>query len=268
MEAWNKLLEHAEPEEHLLQFYEADERPLLENISRYVREGLKSGEGVLLIAAQHRNEAVEQRLNELGIDTEAAIHEGRLTFVGVRQALAGFMRDGQPDWELFQNTIGATVRESRARIHDGVIRAYGEMVGVLWEAGQFAAAIRLEHYWNELRHSAPFKLFCAYPIDVLGKGFQTPAVDALLRAHTHLLPGESSGDLEDALNRAMDEVLGTESAGVRTLIEAHQRPSWAEMPAAERMILWLRNNRPQQADQIVDLARQYCTGPSLATHIH
>jgi hypothetical protein len=268
MENWNKLLELAEPEEHLLQFYQADERPLVENISRYAREGLKSGEGVLLIAAQHRNEAVVQRLGEFGIDTEAALHEGQLSLVDVRQALAGFMRDGQPDWELFQDTIGATVRESKAHIHNGVIRAYGEMVGILWEAGQFAAAIRLEHYWNELRHSTPFKLFCAYPIDVLGNGFRSAAVDALLRAHTHLLPCESSGDLEDALNRAMDEVLGTESAEVRTLIEAHQRPFWAEMPSAERMILWLRNNRPEHADQIVDLARQYCTGPSLAAHVH
>jgi hypothetical protein len=90
----------------------------------------------------------------------------------------------------------------------------------------------------------------------------------LLRAHTHLLPCESSGDLEDALNRAIDEVLGTESAGVRSLIEAHQRPSWAEMPSAEGTILWLRNNRPEQADQIVDLAREYCTGSALAAHVH
>ena len=267
METWNKLLEHAEPEEHLLQFYQADDSPLVENMSRYAAEGLKSGEGVLLIAAQHRNEAVAERLEEFGIDTEAAMHAGQLGLVEVRQALAGFMRDGQPDWERFQNTIGATVRESKARIQNGVIRAYGEMVGILWEAGQFAAAIRLEHYWNELRHSAPFKLFCAYPIDVFGKGFRTAAVDALLRAHTHLLPCGSSGNLDDALNRAMDEVLGTESSGVRTLIEAHQRPSWAEMPSAEGMILWLRNNRPEQADQIVDLARQYCTGSALSAHV-
>jgi hypothetical protein len=66
----------------------------------------------------------------------------------------------------------------------------------------------------------------------------------------------------------LDEVLGTESANVRFLIDAHQRPSWAEMPSAERMILWLRNNRPEQADQIVDLARQYCTKSALAAHVH
>ena len=64
MGTWNKLLEHPEPEEHLLQFYQADESPLIENISRYAWEGLKSGEGVLLIAAQHRNEAVAQGLEE------------------------------------------------------------------------------------------------------------------------------------------------------------------------------------------------------------
>jgi hypothetical protein len=33
---------------------------------------------------------------------------------------------------------------------DCVIRAYGEMVDVLWQAGQTAAAIRLEMLWNQL----------------------------------------------------------------------------------------------------------------------
>ena len=64
MGTWNKLLDLSEPGEHLLQFYQTDERPLLENISRYAREGLKSGEGVLLIAARHRNDAVAQGLEE------------------------------------------------------------------------------------------------------------------------------------------------------------------------------------------------------------
>jgi hypothetical protein len=89
-----------------------------------------------------------------------------------------------------------------------------------------------------------------------------------LRLSSSFALTRSSGDLEDALNRAMDEVLGTESASVRCLIEAHQRPSWAEMPSAEGMILCLRNNRPEQADQIVDLARQYCTRSALAAHVH
>ncbi len=125
----------------------------------------------------------------------------------------------------------------------------------------------MEHYWNELRDSARFKLFCAYPIDVLGKCFRSVAVDALLGTHTHLLPGGTSAHLEHALNRAMDEVLGPKVDGVRSLIQTNYRPSWAKMPSAEGMILWMRNNLPEYVDQIVDLAREYYPKPSHAAHL-
>src|ERR1700730_19331309 len=95
METWNKLLEHAEPDGHLLQFYEADQRPLLENVSRYAWEGLKSGEGLVLIAAQSRNLAVGEELAKLGIDTDGAVRDGQFVFVDVHEGLAGFMLDGQ-----------------------------------------------------------------------------------------------------------------------------------------------------------------------------
>ena len=44
------------------------------------------------------------------------------------------------------------------------MRIYGEMVAVLWDQGNVAAAIELERLWNELADSNPFSLFCAYPI--------------------------------------------------------------------------------------------------------
>ena len=257
METWNKLLDQSEPYEHLLQFYEGDDRALLENISRYASEGLKSGEGVLIIAGADRNRAILEKLNELGASPQEAVRDGLLTLVEVHGALDGLIVNGQPDWELFQSSIGATVQQARERAHRGVIRAYGEMVGVLWADGRFSAAIRLEHYWNELRQHTKFKLFCAYPIDVLGQGFHGPAVNALLCTHTHLLPCGPGGHLEEALHRAMDEVLGSEADVVKTRFDANQRPSWAKMPSAEGMIVWLRSNLPEHADQIMDRVRRH-----------
>jgi hypothetical protein len=98
-------------------------------------------------------------------------------------------------------------------------------------------------------------LFCGYPIDIFSPDFQADKVDALLCAHTHLLPLNPA--LENALNRAMDEVLGARVDGLRRLIQANHRPAWAKIPPAEALILWLRNNLPGSADQIINLARRY-----------
>jgi hypothetical protein len=98
-------------------------------------------------------------------------------------------------------------------------------------------------------------LFCAYPIDVFGPDFQTEKVDELLCSHTHLLPLELG--LEEALGRAMQEVLGPRLDGLRESMRANHRPAWGKIPAAEALVLWLRNNLPDVADQILARARKY-----------
>ncbi len=72
-----------------------------------------------------------------------------------------------------------------------------------------------------------------------------------------LVPGETNGNLEAAINLAMDEILGPQADRLRLLIKTKQRPSWAVMPRGESIILWLRRNLPDQAEQIVALARGY-----------
>ena len=139
-------------------------------------------------------------------------------------------------------------------MHGGA-RAYGEMVGLLWQAGETQAATRLEALWNELLSQSDVSLFCGYPVDVLSADFESSKVDAVLCAHTHLLPVNLS--LEAALNRAMDEVLGHRVENLRPLFAANHRPAWGEIPRAEALVLWLRNNLPGSADEILKRARSY-----------
>ncbi len=92
------------------------------------------------------------------------------------------------------------------------------------------------------------------PIDVLSSHFQGSNVDALLSAHTHLLPVDVA--LEDAVSRALDEVLGARAEDIRSLIQANYPPCRAAIPPAESMVLWLRNNLPDSAPEILERARQ------------
>jgi DcmR-like sensory protein len=249
-----ELLDQPEAEEHFVQLYGKDDRRLIRNVSRYLSEGLRRGDGLLVIAtAEHRGSMVRQLAGERTYTR--AILEGRLVFLDAEATLARFMVDGEPDQARFERIIDEALAGVRARaVHSG-IRAYGEMVGVLWKASQFSAAVRLEELWNELLHSSDLSLFCAYPIDVFSPEFQSESVDALLCAHTHLVPTDSA--LEDALNRAMDEVLGDRVDDLRRLIQANHRPAWAVIPKPEAIILWLRNNLPGSAERILHRARQH-----------
>ena len=131
------------------------------------------------------------------------------------------------------------------------------MVGILWKARQFAAAVRLEQFWNRILEQSSFSLYCAYAIDVFGKDFHAGALDEILCAHSHLVPAQLNGDFETALNLAMDELLGEEADALRILIQANYRPGWAVMPNAEAIVLWLRKNLPQRAEEIISRSRHY-----------
>ncbi|MDB5072133.1 MAG: sensor histidine kinase [Candidatus Eremiobacteraeota bacterium] len=239
---------------HFVLMYGCDQQPLVRGVAHYLAEGLERGESAVVIATRLHADAFVARLGALGARPYAAIADGRLVIHDAEETLARFVVDGQPDWNAFEQSVGTIVSELRAATPAGV-RAYGEMVGVLWEAGRYTAAIRLEEFWNTLLLGTGIKLFCAYPIDVCGDAFTPAEIDAVMCAHTHLLPSRPS--LEAALERAMSDVLGASVTSVRTLAEDAARPAWAAMPRAESMILWLRDNLPAHSGAILARAREY-----------
>jgi hypothetical protein len=239
---------------HVVLMYGCDPQPLVRGVGDYLAEGLERGESAVVIATPGHADAFVARLGTLGARPYAAIADGRLAIHDAEETLALFMADGQPDWNAFEQSVGTIVSDLRAAAPAGV-RAYGEMVGVLWEAGRYTAAIRLEEFWNTLLRGSGVKLFCAYPIDVCGDSFTPVEVESVMRTHSHLLP--SGPRLEAALERAMSDVLGVSATSVRTLAEDVARPAWAAMPRAESLILWLHDNLPAHSGAILARAREY-----------
>jgi hypothetical protein len=96
-----------------------------------------------------------------------------LIFLDAHDTLARFMRNGMPDRLLFTNTVATilnllkhnTSLRSSLPSSSICIRAYGEMVDILWGEGNAAAAIELEKLWNEVRCHHQFVLLCAYSIN-------------------------------------------------------------------------------------------------------
>ena len=261
---WSQVIERPDPCGHFVQLYQADHNALSRNVGQYIRNGLEDGESVLVIAGPEHSIDFRRSVRDLGGDPEKAISERRLAFFDASTTLSKFMVDGQPDWGLFESTIGEAVRHVHPGTEFANLRAYGEMVGILWKARLYSAAIRLEQFWNKLLSRWSFSLYCSYAIDVFGTEFDPNLLDGLLSTHTHLLPAETEGRLESSINCAMDEILGAKASLVRTQIKASYRPSWAIMPVGETIALWLRQNLPAEAGRILSRARElYVTFPCL-----
>src|ERR1700733_2380557 len=239
MHAVSQRAQTPEPSEHLVQFYDADPVAWAKSVGRYLAEGLKRGEAALIIATPEHRKAIARQLNVLGCDPESGDYCERFAFRDAQGTLAKFMVAGEPDWVQFQHTVGGEMQRLVPASLNGGFRAYGGMVGVLWSAGEFSAAIRLEEYWNRLLQAHKFKLFCGYPINIFTDDFNHSHVDAVVCAHTHVIPTGEDGDLQDAVTRALDEVAGTNTIELKSFIQSGRHPN-THVPVAEAAILGLR----------------------------
>jgi PAS domain S-box-containing protein len=242
---------------HVLQLHGGDGASLTRSVGRYLSEGLAQGDSLLVIAASTQRQAFVQEITAAGYDAGTAVRDRRLLLLDAEETLARFLVNGEPNWERFVETIEAAIGELEPQADRSRIRAYGEMVDLLWNAGQLSAAIRLEEFWSTLVASMGFKLFCAYSIDIFGEEFQAPAVKELLRAHTHVVPCGQNGSVEIAVDRAMQDILGSEAGALPPMSGANNGAALAIMPRGEGTILSLRSNLPQHADAVLSRARQH-----------
>src|SRR4051794_14612999 len=127
MSSCAEFLDQLGPQKHVVQLYGKDDRLLTQNVGRYLGEGLKRGDGLLVIAtAEHRGTLVRDLKQERGY--AQAVLEGGLVSLAAQATLARFMVNGSPDPDLFTRVVGEALAGVQQRsVHTGV-RAYGEMV--------------------------------------------------------------------------------------------------------------------------------------------
>ena len=148
------------PCEHIAQFYEND-GVLIDTLTGFVAGGLERGESTIVIATPDHLRSLEERLFRNNIDLPRALIEYRYIALDAEETLAKFMVGRWPDDQLFAELIGSLIR--RAAANGRRVRAFGEMVVLLWARGDTAATVHLEHLWQQICQSKSFSLFCAYP---------------------------------------------------------------------------------------------------------
>lgn len=172
------------PTDHLVQIYE-HEASFLAALQGFVVEGVRAGDGVVVIATAIHRDALDERLALLGCDVESLRQSGQYIVLDAQETLDRFMVAGWPDEARFGATIAGLLERASAG-HTRPVRAFGEMVALLWAQGHCGATVRLEHLWHRICESERLALLCAYP----RSGFTTDVAASIRQicdAHSHVV---------------------------------------------------------------------------------
>ena len=213
---------------HLVQLYESDGY-LVRTVHDFIAAGWAAGEPALLIATKDHARALDEALELAGTEPQEARRSGRLVVLDAADTLARFMVNGQPDRVQFFQVVGDAIEAAR---NDGPLRAFGEMVAVLWAEGNVTGAIALERLWNELLVDLPVTLLCAYPMSGFNTGVGIDSFLAVCDEHTNVIPAESYSDLPSATDRLKNVAALQQQVGASLREHDQLRDKQAQLEAA------------------------------------
>lgn len=180
---WGNIASH----DHLVQFYD-QEKSFLDTLEGFVGSGLLAGETVIVIATRPHLDALNARLQNHSFDLIALVATDQYIPLEAMDTLNLFMINDKPDKALFEYHIKGLIQQAS---QDGrKVRAFGEMVAVLWDEGLYDATVELEKLWNDLHDVGSFSLYCAYP--KANMPLSTTHLHAICQSHTMLIESEMS----------------------------------------------------------------------------
>lgn len=147
-------------DEHVVQLYD-NEETLIDMLAGFAGSGFNAGDSVILIATDAHLHALGKRLKAHGIHVDSLIANNQYIPLEANETLSQIMVDDRPDEKRFMKVVGETVK--RAQRNNRKVRAFGEMVAILWAANKPDATIELEKLWNKFCNRQALTLFCAFP---------------------------------------------------------------------------------------------------------
>ncbi len=180
----------AGPGDHVAHFYRNDGE-LAGQAGSYLLEAIRNAGVAIAIATPEHLRAFEAWLAGAGVDVAAARACGSWLALDAAATLRRFTSGGKPDAAGFDREIGGLIRQA-ARTGRPV-RAFGEMVALLWDADLVTAAIELEAMWNDLGRQHRFALFCGYPAASVTGEDVAGALGEVCRLHAAVITGGPAG---------------------------------------------------------------------------
>jgi anti-sigma regulatory factor (Ser/Thr protein kinase) len=167
--------------EHVVQFYD-DDGDLARAVGDYLSRGVIDGEVAVVIATEAHRREFEAVMAASGIDLDRTRHAGSVVWCDARATLDRFVRGGEVDADAFRSVVGELLRELVGT--GSPVRAYGEMVALLWDDGDVLAAIELEKLWNALARELHFSLWCSYHTQSVAGDEHADALHEVCQLHS------------------------------------------------------------------------------------
>jgi len=168
---------------HAVRFYQ-DRASLARLAAGFIGEGFIASMPAIVLATPAHADAILAELRSRTFDVERLLATGELIVLDADAMLLRLMVDGTPNSRLFQQVMIPVIEKACNGRRDRVVRLYGEMVDVLWKAGETVAATRLETLWNQLAQTHAFSLLCGYS---MGNFYKDAAQEEIRMHHSHVL---------------------------------------------------------------------------------
>jgi len=207
--------------EHLVKFYENDSE-LAQTVGRFLADGVHAGGVAIVIATEAHRQAVASELEAAGLNVAAELADRRIVLLDAAATLSQFISDGRIDRENCRRMIRGLVGDAS---ETGPVRAYGEMVALLWDAGNVIAAIELEELWNELGQELEFSLLCGYHGPSVSDLEHADALHKVCHLHTSILANESP-NVEEGSELSRDFPAQPEAPGAARAFVAEVLHTW------------------------------------------
>ena len=176
----------AQPEpEHIAHLYQSEDE-LLTSLTEFIRTGIERGESCRVITTKTHTAQLEERLSSRGVNIAQARQSGFYMAYDAYETMSRFMVNGLPDPALFNEVIGGMVNKVLAR--NKPVRAFGEMVALLWKEGNQQGVAKLESLWDDLVRDYNISLYCAYPRIYFDKSIHGEMLGEINRLHSSVMP--------------------------------------------------------------------------------
>lgn len=253
--SWRELALDPGSERHVVQLYR-DPEFLQDAVASWIHPPLARSGGAVLICAPANARRVREGLAAMGLDPSALEDDGRLLIVDADALMARFIIDGAPRRDLFMSLVRGLITQVRAAPGaSSEVRAWGEMVNLLWQRGQRVAARQLEALWNEAIDRHDVRLLCSYQVDNLSPDTHGEVLRDICEGHSHLIPEADYDALDAALAHALVEFYGEQEAGIVRMTLARQRVLATGMPPAQAVLVALAQSDPKTARRVLAATR-------------
>lgn len=221
--------------EHIVRFYDAD-ASLLDSVATFCGDAILTGDVAVVIATAAHRAGIAERMRERGL-FDPASNQDQYLALDAAETLACFLMDGEVDVACFAQVVGGIISGAAERGRH--VRVFGEMVALLVENGNPAAAIHLEELWNDLQKQGThaFTLLCAYPLHSFSGQAHGQFFRNVCDAHGHVIPTERFMTLPNEEDR------------LRTIADLQQKAQSLQDEIAERQRVEERLEKTLAAEQ-------------------